>query len=54
MRRIVHGKTDWIEKTWKGGVLNHPTQQDGSSCGVIVTMVSCMNVEPTKTVECVI
>ncbi|CAB1413085.1 unnamed protein product [Pleuronectes platessa] len=38
MRRASLGKTEWIDKKWKGGVLTHPTQQDSSSCGVIVIM----------------
>ncbi|CAB1441530.1 unnamed protein product, partial [Pleuronectes platessa] len=36
MRRICLGKTDWVNVKWKGGVLEHPFQRDGSSCGVIV------------------
>lgn len=45
MRRNVHGKSDWVEKVWKGGVLCHPNQQDESSCGVIVTLVSSVKVK---------
>lgn len=40
MRRTRHGKTDWVEVKWKGGVMPHPVQQDGSSCGIIVVKVS--------------
>ncbi len=40
MRRTCHGKRDWVDIKWNGGVLTHPVQQDGSSCGVIVVLVS--------------
>ncbi|XP_049330090.1 uncharacterized protein LOC111193479 [Astyanax mexicanus] len=36
IRRTCYGKTEWVDMKWKGGVLTHPVQQDGSSCGVIV------------------
>lgn len=39
-RRTCHGKTEWVDVKWKGGVMSHPVQQDGSSCGVIVVKVS--------------
>lgn len=52
MRRNVRGKTDWVENIWKGGVLKHPAQQDSSSCGVIVTLVSSVKVKPNQTMEC--
>ncbi|KAI4796463.1 hypothetical protein KUCAC02_026965 [Chaenocephalus aceratus] len=31
---------EWKHIQWKGGVLEHPTQQDGNSCGVIVVMMA--------------
>ncbi|XP_057179452.1 uncharacterized protein LOC130547506 [Triplophysa rosa] len=40
IRRECHGKTEWLNIKWKGGVLTHPTQQDASSCGIIVTMIA--------------
>ncbi|KAJ8348800.1 hypothetical protein SKAU_G00273890 [Synaphobranchus kaupii] len=40
MRRTCHGKTEWVDIKWKGGVLAHPVQQDGSSCGIIVIMMA--------------
>jgi hypothetical protein len=40
MRRTSHGKTDWVDVEWKGGVMPHPVQRDGCSCGVIVVEVS--------------
>ncbi|XP_019720914.1 uncharacterized protein LOC109513132 [Hippocampus comes] len=40
MRRTHHGKAEWEDKEWKGGCLAHPTQQDSSSCGVIVTLIA--------------
>ncbi|XP_034552159.1 uncharacterized protein LOC117821766 isoform X2 [Notolabrus celidotus] len=40
MRRICHGKTDWVDIKLKGNVMHHPVQQDSNSCGVIVTMMA--------------
>ncbi|XP_034536572.1 uncharacterized protein LOC117810743 isoform X2 [Notolabrus celidotus] len=40
MRRTCHGKTDWVDVKWKEGVMSHPIQQDGSSCGVIVVKMA--------------
>ncbi|KAK0145752.1 Poly [ADP-ribose] polymerase 9 [Merluccius polli] len=40
MRRICYGKEDWGTVKWRGATMHHPVQQDGSSCGVIVTMVT--------------
>uniref|UniRef100_A0AAV2IYT7 Ubiquitin-like protease family profile domain-containing protein n=1 Tax=Knipowitschia caucasica TaxID=637954 RepID=A0AAV2IYT7_KNICA len=40
MRRNVYGKRDWESVTWKGGQINHPTQKDGHSCGVIVAKMA--------------
>ncbi|CAL8327628.1 unnamed protein product [Gadus morhua 'NCC'] len=34
--RKHQGKTDWVDVKWKGGVMPHPVQMDGCSCGVIV------------------
>ncbi|CAL8406685.1 unnamed protein product [Arctogadus glacialis] len=34
--RTSHGKTDWVDIHWKGGVIPQPVQKDGCSCGVIV------------------
>ncbi|KAF3846402.1 hypothetical protein F7725_003480 [Dissostichus mawsoni] len=38
MRRTCCSKTDWVDIKWKGGVMKHPVQQDGNSCGVVVCM----------------
>ena len=38
--RKHQGKTDWVDVKWKGGVMPHPVQMDGCSCGVIVVEVS--------------
>jgi len=38
-RKIAHGKNDWGRLKWMGLTMDHPLQQDTSSCGVIVTMV---------------
>ncbi|XP_038566543.1 uncharacterized protein LOC119897068 [Micropterus salmoides] len=40
MRRTCHSKTDWVDVKWKGGVMCHPVQKDGSSCGVIVVKMA--------------
>ncbi|XP_028443388.1 uncharacterized protein LOC114561531 [Perca flavescens] len=40
MRRTSLGKTDWVDIKWKGGVVQHPVQQDGNSCGVLVIMMA--------------
>lgn len=40
MRRICYGKEDWGTVKWRGSTMHHPVQRDGSSCGVIVTMVT--------------
>nr|XP_046226497.1 uncharacterized protein LOC124049207 isoform X2 [Scatophagus argus]XP_046226498.1 uncharacterized protein LOC124049207 isoform X2 [Scatophagus argus] len=40
MRRTCHGKTEWVDIKWKGGVLTHPVQRDSTSCGVIVTLMA--------------
>lgn len=40
MRRNCHGKSDWVDVKWKGGVMCHPVQKDGSSCGVIVVKMA--------------
>ncbi|KAM9487620.1 uncharacterized protein Hap1MRO34_004819 [Clarias gariepinus] len=40
MRRTRHGKTDWVDIKWKGGVMSHPVQQDGHSCGVVVVKMA--------------
>ncbi|XP_077390575.1 uncharacterized protein LOC144027138 [Festucalex cinctus] len=40
MRRTCYGKSDWVDNKWKGGCLSHPTQKDGNSCGVIVTLMA--------------
>ncbi|CAL8303347.1 unnamed protein product [Arctogadus glacialis] len=34
--RKHQGKTDWVDVKWRGGVMPHPVQMDGCSCGVIV------------------
>ncbi|XP_030581573.1 uncharacterized protein LOC115777745 [Archocentrus centrarchus] len=39
MRRTCHNKTDWVDVKLRGGVMPHPCQRDGSSCGVLVIMV---------------
>ena len=33
-------QTGWVDIQWKGGVIPHPVQKDGCSCGVIVVEVS--------------
>ncbi|CAB1440599.1 unnamed protein product [Pleuronectes platessa] len=40
LRRPCHSKTDWVDIKFKGGVLQHPLQQDGDSCGVLVIMMA--------------
>ncbi|XP_063325536.1 uncharacterized protein LOC134624480 isoform X2 [Pelmatolapia mariae] len=40
MRRTCYNKTDWVNVRLRGGVLTHPFQQDGSSCGVMVIMMA--------------
>ncbi|KAF3833239.1 hypothetical protein F7725_026904 [Dissostichus mawsoni] len=40
MRRTCYGKEDWGTVKWRGATMHHPVQRDGSSCGVIVTMVT--------------
>ncbi|XP_019215488.2 uncharacterized protein LOC109202448 [Oreochromis niloticus] len=40
MRRTRHAKTEWVDIKWKGGVLTHPVQKDGFSCGVLVVMMA--------------
>ncbi|XP_034067939.1 uncharacterized protein LOC117543645 isoform X3 [Gymnodraco acuticeps] len=40
MRRTCCSKTDWVDIKWKGGVMKHPVQQDGNSCGVVVCMMA--------------
>ncbi|XP_056263738.1 lysine-specific demethylase 5B-B-like [Pseudoliparis swirei] len=40
MRRICHSKSDWVDIKWKGAVLQHPVQQDGNSCGLVVIMMA--------------
>ncbi|KAL3978816.1 hypothetical protein ACER0C_019878 [Sarotherodon galilaeus] len=40
MRRTCHNKTDWVNVRLRGGVLTHPFQRDGSSCGVMVIMMA--------------
>ncbi|KAK0132619.1 hypothetical protein N1851_032487 [Merluccius polli] len=40
MRRISHSNTDWVDIKLKGNVMQHPVQQDGNSCGVVVTMMA--------------
>lgn len=40
LRKQCHGNAEWVDIEWKGGVLPHPTQQDASSCGVIVAMIA--------------
>lgn len=44
MGRTRHAKTEWVDIKWKGGVLTHPVQKDGFSCGVLVVMVSDDNI----------
>ncbi|KAK7130471.1 hypothetical protein R3I93_019961 [Phoxinus phoxinus] len=39
-RKTCHGKTEWGNIKWKGGVLKHPFQRDASSCGVIVILMA--------------
>uniref|UniRef100_A0AAV2IZH2 PHD-type domain-containing protein n=1 Tax=Knipowitschia caucasica TaxID=637954 RepID=A0AAV2IZH2_KNICA len=39
MRR-QHQHSDWANINWEGGVLKHPCQQDGNSCGVVVAMMA--------------
>ncbi|XP_041847384.1 uncharacterized protein LOC121643866 isoform X1 [Melanotaenia boesemani] len=52
MRRTCHNKTDWVDLKLKGGVIQHPVQRDGSSCGVIVILMAkaVMNAYPDKPV----
>ncbi|XP_030578943.1 uncharacterized protein LOC115775615 [Archocentrus centrarchus] len=40
MRRTCHNKTDWVDVKLRGGVMPHPCQRDGSSCGVLVIMMA--------------
>ncbi|XP_034071046.1 uncharacterized protein LOC117545401 isoform X1 [Gymnodraco acuticeps] len=40
MRRTCCSKTDWVDIKWKRGVMKHPVQQDGNSCGVVVCMMA--------------
>ncbi|XP_052394646.1 uncharacterized protein LOC127942748 isoform X1 [Carassius gibelio] len=40
MRNTQQRKTEWQNIQWKGGVMTHPVQQDGSSCGVIVVLMA--------------
>ncbi|XP_025760895.1 uncharacterized protein LOC102080104 isoform X3 [Oreochromis niloticus] len=40
MRRTCYNKTDWVNVRLRGGVLTHPFQRDGSSCGVMVIMMA--------------
>ncbi|KAI4798480.1 hypothetical protein KUCAC02_022031 [Chaenocephalus aceratus] len=40
MRRTCYGKEDWGTVKWRGATMHHPVQRDGSSCGVIVTMMA--------------
>ncbi|XP_029998118.1 lysine-specific demethylase 5B-B-like [Sphaeramia orbicularis] len=40
MRRTCHSRTDWVDVKWTGGVLNHPFQQDGNNCGVVVVKIA--------------
>ncbi|XP_036067061.1 uncharacterized protein LOC112139312 isoform X2 [Oryzias melastigma] len=40
MRRTCCGKSEWVDVKWKGGVMAHPLQQDGCSCGVIVVKMA--------------
>ncbi|XP_028301308.1 uncharacterized protein LOC114462571 [Gouania willdenowi] len=40
MRRICYSKEDWGTVKWRGSTMHHPVQRDGSSCGVIVTMMA--------------
>ncbi|XP_025760723.1 uncharacterized protein LOC109200617 [Oreochromis niloticus] len=40
MRRTCYNKTDWVNVRLQGGVLTHPFQRDGSSCGVMVIMMA--------------
>ncbi|CAI5697275.1 uncharacterized protein LOC109195772 isoform X2 [Oreochromis niloticus] len=39
MRRTCYNKTDWVNVRLRG-VLTHPCQRDGSSCGVMVIMMA--------------
>ncbi|XP_077384150.1 uncharacterized protein LOC144022866 isoform X2 [Festucalex cinctus] len=45
MRRNCHAKTEWLDVKWKGGVMSHPEQKDGSSCGVIVVKMAKLLLE---------
>ncbi|MEQ2245868.1 hypothetical protein ILYODFUR_032327 [Ilyodon furcidens] len=36
MRKASLNRTDWLDVKLTGGVVSHPVQQDGSSCGVVV------------------
>ncbi|CAI5682267.1 unnamed protein product [Oreochromis niloticus] len=40
MRRTCYNKTDWVNVRLRGGVLTHPFQRAGSSCGVMVIMMA--------------
>ncbi|KAJ8001255.1 hypothetical protein DPEC_G00192430 [Dallia pectoralis] len=40
MRQICHGKQDWLDIKWKGGVIAHTTQTDSFSCGVFVMQMA--------------
>ncbi|XP_034065321.1 uncharacterized protein LOC117542007 [Gymnodraco acuticeps] len=40
MRRTRHSITDWVDVKWKGGVMGHPLQTDGCSCGVVVVKMA--------------
>ncbi|XP_051544401.1 uncharacterized protein wu:fc27b11 [Myxocyprinus asiaticus] len=40
MRRMCHGKMEWVDIKWKGGVLTHQIKRDGSSCGVTFIMMA--------------
>ncbi|XP_024123814.2 uncharacterized protein LOC112143836 [Oryzias melastigma] len=40
IRNKMHSKDEWDSIDWKGGVVKHPIQQDGNSCGVVVVMMA--------------
>ncbi|XP_052470336.1 uncharacterized protein LOC128027055 [Carassius gibelio] len=40
MRRNCLSKNDWVDIKWKGGKIDHSTQQDGYSCGVLVMQMA--------------
>ncbi|XP_034077114.1 uncharacterized protein LOC117549369 isoform X1 [Gymnodraco acuticeps] len=40
VRRTRHSITDWVDVKWKGGVMGHPLQTDGCSCGVVVVKMA--------------